>query len=150
MSERNVTTVGVQALAARFAGVQGESADREILLQCPAASLVGLCAALRDEHGFDYLADLTAVDCPDLRLVVRLFSVARNDYARISVALDRTAPVVATLSELWPAANWQEREVFDLFGVRFEGHPDLRRILLPSDWEGHPLRREHPSSEAPA
>ncbi len=130
-------------LAARFPAV--ESAERqgsELILRCRPQGLRELCAALRDEHGFDYLADLAGADCPELRLVIRLYSTQRRDYARISVPLERTAPTAPSLTSLWPAANWQEREAYDLFGIRFGGHPDLRRILLPADWQGHPLLRE--------
>ncbi|UCH36813.1 MAG: NADH-quinone oxidoreductase subunit C [Armatimonadota bacterium] len=116
--------------------------DRELLLRCRPEGLPDLCVALRDEHGFDYLADLCGADCPELRVVIRLYSTIRKDYCRISVPLDRAIPVCPSLTPLWPAANWQEREAYDLFGIRFEGHPDLRRILLPADWEGHPLLRD--------
>jgi len=132
-----------QAIAARFPAVESaERQGRELILRCRPHGLRELCAALRDEYGFDYLADLAGADCPELRLVIRLYSTARKDYARISVPLDRADPVVATISSLWPAAGWQEREAYDLFGIRFDGHPDLRRILLPLDWHGYPLRRE--------
>jgi len=132
-----------QAIAARFPAVESaERQDNELLVRCRPQGLYDLCAALRDEHGFDYVADLAGADCPELRLVVRLFCTERKDYVRISVPLDRSAPVAPSLTPLWAAANWQEREAYDLFGIRFEGHPDLRRILLPDDWQGHPLLRE--------
>jgi NADH-quinone oxidoreductase subunit C len=138
------------ALAARFPAVeQTQLEGRELIVRCRPDDLRELCAALRDEHGFDYLADLAGADCPELRVVIRLCCTARGDYVRISVPLDREAPVAPSLTSLWPAAGWQEREAYDLFGIRFEGHPDLRRILLPFDWEGHPLRRE-PKAETSA
>jgi len=73
-----------------------------------------------------------------------LVSIARRDRLRLKVRLHSDDPVVDTLIPVWPGANWLEREIFDLFGVRFSGHPDLRRIVLPDDWEGHPLRKDFP------
>jgi NADH-quinone oxidoreductase subunit C len=135
-----------EAIAARFPAVESaERQDRELSLRCRPEGLLQLCTALRDEYGFDYLADLAGADCPGLRVVIRLYSTARKDYARISVPLDRAHPVAPTISSVWPAAGWQEREAYDLFGIQFDGHPDLRRILLPADWQGHPLRREAPA-----
>ena len=143
MSERRPPAPDAQALAARFPAVESAQQEgRELILRCRPQGLRELCAALRDEHGFDYLADLCGADCPELRLVIRLYSTARKDYARVSAPLDRAAPECPSLTYLWPAANWQEREAYDLFGIRFDGHPDLRRILLPLDWEGHPLLRD--------
>jgi len=137
------------ALAARFPAIeQAQVEGRELIVRCRPEGLRDLCAVLRDEHGFDYLADLAGADCPELRVVIRLFCTTRGDYVRISAPLDRDTAVAPSLTSLWPAAGWQEREAFDLFGIRFDGHPDLRRILLPLDWEGHPLRRE-PKAETP-
>ena len=141
------TAPDAQALAARFPAVElAQREDRELIVRCRPQGLLDLCVALRDEHGFDYLADLCGADCPELRFVVRLYCTQRRDYARISIPLDRTAPRAPSLCALWPAANWQEREAYDLFGIRFEGHPDLRRILLPTDWQGYPLLREQPAA----
>ena len=84
---------------------------------------------------------LTAIPLGDQRDPRRLFNLKRF---RLRVFPDDLDPVVPTLSDLWPSANWPEREIFDLFGVRFDGHPDLRRILNPDDWKGHPLRKDYP------
>jgi NADH-quinone oxidoreductase subunit C/D len=102
------------------------------------------------------LYDLTAVDertrvhrqglpQSDFSLVYHLLSFDRNRVARIKVPLEGEYPCLATATDIWPSANWYEREVWDMFGITFEGHPHLRRILLPPTWEGHPLRKEHPS-----
>ena len=115
----------------------------------PAA--LGLC---RDDSdlGFDVLMDLTAVDYqkypgredgPRFEVVYHLYSLRWNHRVRIKVRVDEDDAVVPTAVPLWPIADWLEREVWDMFGVRFEGHPDLRRILLPHDWEGYPLLKSY-------
>ncbi len=116
------------------------------------ASIREVCVALRDGDGlkFDVLSDLTAVDLPTanvIQVVYHLFSYDTRRQVVIKVDLDRDTPAIATVDEIWKVANWFEREVFDLFGVVFEGHPDLRRILLPEDWVGHPLRKDFVEQE---
>ncbi len=102
------------------------------------------------------LYDLTAIDervranrsdtpAADFTVVYHLLSYERNDDIRLKVALTGDYPSLLTVTDIWPAANWYEREVWDMFGITFEGHPDLRRILMPTTWEGHPLRKEHPA-----
>jgi NADH-quinone oxidoreductase subunit C len=97
---------------------------------------------------FNLLSDATCVDRfpiePRFELNYHLVSIPRRDRVRLRVRLPGNDPVVDSLIPVWPGANWLEREVFDLFGIRFTGHTDLRRILLPEDWEGHPLRRDYP------
>lgn len=97
---------------------------------------------------FNFLSDLTCVHFPDraeapFEVVYNLYSIGANERVRLKVATDEELGV-ESVSSVWPTANWMEREVFDLFGVPFSNHPDLRRILLPPDWEGHPLRKEYP------
>ncbi len=95
---------------------------------------------------FDYLECITGIDFPDdkqIHVVYHVYSYAKKHRVVIKALLDREDPVVPTLSNVWPTANWQERECFDLLGVLFDGHPDLRRLLLPDDWEGHPLRKDY-------
>jgi NADH-quinone oxidoreductase subunit C len=111
--------------------------------------IVEVCAALRDddETPFNYLSDLTCVHYPDNRsapfqVVYNLYSIPKNERVRLNVDTDGQG--VESVTSIWPSADWPEREVFDLFGVVFQNHPDLRRILLPPDWEGHPLRKDYP------
>jgi NADH-quinone oxidoreductase subunit C len=113
-------------------------------------SLVEVMRFLRDEPGLDFemLSDLTAVDFlgeePRFEVVYHLYSVKRNHRVRIKARVAERAPEIASLVSLWASADWMEREVFDLYGIRFQGHPDLRRILLYDEFEGHPLRKDYP------
>jgi len=97
---------------------------------------------------YNFLSDATCVDRypaePRFELNYHLVSIPRREKVRLRVWVGGSDPVVDSLVPVWPGANWLEREIFDLFGIRFAGHPDLRRILLPDDWEGHPLRRDFP------
>ncbi len=101
---------------------------------------------LRDDEQFDYCVDVTAVHYPEREkqfdVLWVLYSFARNERMRVKtrIAESETAPSVVAL---WPTCNWLERECYDMFGVKFEGHPDLRRILLPEEWKGHPLRKDY-------
>jgi len=104
---------------------------------------------LRDEQGFEFLSALTAVDYwpqqePRFHVIYQLTSISKNLSVQVRVPVAASRPVVPTVSGVYASANWREREVWDMFGVRFEGHPDLRRILMPHDWEGHPLRKDYP------
>ncbi|AOQ23660.1 NAD(P)H-quinone oxidoreductase subunit J [Moorella thermoacetica] len=114
-------------------------------LVVPADQLLALMTELKEKRGFNFLADLTAVDYPEderIEMVYHLLSVPGMAEIRVKVNLDRQHPEVPSLTALWPAANVQEREAFDLMGVKFPGHPDLRRILCPDDFVGHPLRKD--------
>jgi NADH-quinone oxidoreductase subunit C len=123
----------------------------ELTLLVTAERLRRIAEYLRDEPGleFDFLSDVSVVDRfpiePRFQLNYHLLSIVNRQVLRVRVRLSDSAdPVIDTMTPVWPTANWHEREIFDLFGVRFEGHPDLRRILLPDDWEGYPLRRDYP------
>ena len=113
-------------------------------IKLDAGALLGVCEMLHAQHGFDYLADITAIDWKDrIEVVYQLTALASNTKIALRVDLDEQKPEVNSLASVWKGANYQEREVFDLFGVIFTGHPDLRRILLPEDWEGYPLRKDY-------
>ena len=111
--------------------------------------LVEVATHLRDAPGahFNFCSDVTASDWPPrpkrFDVVYSLYSIALKHRVRlkVQVAEDEAVP---TVTGVWPSANWLEREVFDLFGIHFEGHPDLRRILMPDDWQGHPQRKDYP------
>lgn len=114
----------------------------------PAERLLGICRALRDEEPFllDYCSFVSAVDRPEaeqFEVAYHLYSTAANHELLIKARVDRNAPSVPSVSEVWSGALWHERETFDLFGVTFVGHPDLRRIMMTDDWIGHPLRKDY-------
>ena len=109
------------------------------------AAIVEVVIALRDdpETAMDCLSNESGVDYKDrIEVVYHLFSYQLRHGAVVKVQLPRDTPVVHTLEGVWKSANWMEREIFDLLGVSFEGHSDLRRILMPEDWPGHPLRKD--------
>jgi NADH-quinone oxidoreductase subunit C len=142
----------VKELRQKFAAGIGEATSflGQLSVQVDAGSVLAVCEFLRDDPGaqFNYLSDLTCVHYPmraaaPLEVVYNLFSIARNERVRLKVALAEDASV-DSVTGVWPAADWMEREVYDLFGVSFKNHPDMRRILLPTDWEGHPLRKDYP------
>jgi NADH-quinone oxidoreductase subunit C len=101
---------------------------------------------LRDEEQFDYCVDITAVHYPkrekQFDVLWNLYSYARNERLRVKTQIADGASLPSSVP-IWPTANWLEREVFDMFGIQFEGHPELKRILLPDGWKGHPLRKDY-------
>src|SRR5829696_2660225 len=140
----------IRKLKAQFGEAIGEALEfiRQLSVTVDGARIVEICDFLKrdEEIAFDYLSDLTCVHYPDRRaapfeIVYNLFSISSNERVRLKV---RTSEAVESVTSVWPAANWLEREVFDLFGIRFSNHPDLRRLLLPPDWEGYPLRKDFP------
>jgi NADH-quinone oxidoreductase subunit C len=126
----------------------GKSVDFETIY-VPADRLVETCRALRDTPslGFNLLIEITAVDflprAPRYEVVYQLVSIPNRLRLRMKVRVPEGA-AVPTVHRVWPAANWHEREVWDMFGIFIEDHPDLRRILMPDDWEGHPQRKDYP------
>ena len=142
----------VKKLKAKFDGVITEASEfvGQVSVRVRADNVVGVCEFLRDdpESRFNYLSDLICVHYPmradaPFEVVYNLYSISRNERIRLKVSIAEGA-AVDSVTGVWPTANWMEREVFDLFGVSFNNHPDLRRILLPADWEGYPLRKDYP------
>src|SRR2546429_9953048 len=144
-------------LRARFGGAIVETHDHrgDHTVVVDRAALIDVLQSCRDRAalGFDVLMDLTAVDYskypgredgPRFEVVYHLYSLAHNHRLRLKVRVDEDDAVVPTAIDLWPIADWFEREVWDMFGVRFADHPDLRRLLMYEEFVGHPLRKEYP------
>ena len=134
----------------KVSGFQGDVLDPS--LHVDPQAIVEVCRYLRDEGDlkFEILSDLTGLDLPKenkIQVVYHLYSYSQRHQIVLKADLPREDPRVSTMEGVWKAANWMEREVFDLFGVVFEGHSDLRRILLPEDWVGHPLRKDYVEQE---
>ncbi len=110
--------------------------------------IADVCRHLKEVLQFVRLSAVTAVDRfpaePRFEVVYLLHSIERNERVRLKCRLGGESPELESVTGVWRSANWYEREIFDLFGVRFRNHPDLRRILLPEDWQGHPLRKDFP------
>jgi NADH-quinone oxidoreductase subunit C len=138
----------VQALQGQF-GVTFEEFRGEVHVFAGPEQIVAALALLRDEQDFELLSALTAVDywpqeAPRFHVVYQLTSLARNLSLQLRVPVNGDNPKVPTASGVYESANWREREILDMFGIEFENHPDPRRILMPADWEGHPLRKDYP------
>lgn len=139
-----------QQLAARFGERIGalSPANKDAFLLLAPGDLVEVCGFLKSEPAlsFDCLMNLSAVDYPkknQIELVYHLWSYGQRHAFIVKCQLDRAAPAVDSLVPVWKSADWLEREQFDLMGVTFHGHPDLRRIMMPDDWVGHPLRKDY-------
>ena len=127
-----------------------DKADRAAI-EIPADTLLVLMKQLSQNgrFAFNMLLDHTAIDRIEegkFELVYNLYSTEHAHYLMVSCLINRDKPVVPTVSSIWPIAHWQEREVFDLFGVQYDGHTDLRRIFLDDDWQGYPLRKDYSDS----
>jgi len=131
--------------------IEGVKFDRdEMTIYVERTSIRDACVILRDDANclFNYLSDVTCVDWypsqPRFEMVYQLLSIPKKERVCLKVRLDGDSPSVESVTSVWPGANYFEREVFDLFGIRFTGHPYLRRIQMPENWEGHPLRKNYP------
>ncbi|HEX7556934.1 MAG TPA: NADH-quinone oxidoreductase subunit C [Leptolinea sp.] len=138
----------VNAIKTSFIGQDSVFRDEVTVLLKP-DYLIPALTRLRDEFSFDMLEAETAVDywpqtTPRFHVIYQLYSTGKNLQLRIRIPLEGNAPVLPTIEAIYPNANWHEREIWDMFGIRFEGHSDLRRILMPEDWVGHPLRKDYP------
>lgn len=138
----------VKAVQNKFSAAIEEFRDEAHLFVKP-EQIVEALTLLRDEHNFELLSALTAVDyypqaAPRFHVIYQLTSIAQNLSVQVRVPLNGSGPKVPTVTRVYAAANWRERELLDMFGIEFEGHPDPRRILMPEDHVGHPLRRDYP------
>jgi len=136
-------------LAWNAEAVQSARFDRdELTIYIARESIREACDRLKTQGLTDFLSDLTCADFyprePRFEMAYHLLSMKRKDRVRLKVVLGGDDAVVESITPVWPSANFFEREVFDLFGIRFLGHPYLRRIMMPEDWEGHPLRKDYP------
>ncbi len=138
------------ALETRFPGAVtgGHIEHNEPTLFIAPAQIVEVCRFLKDEQSFVRLSAITAVDWlpadPRFEVIYLLHSLDHNERLRLKCWLAESDCEIDSVTGVWRAADWYEREVFDLFGVQFRNHPELRRILMPTDWEGHPLRKDYP------
>jgi len=141
--------VALQALAAAHPdAVTGAKLDRgELTLVIAADSLRAVCRTLQTA-GYNFLEDVTCVDWypaePRFQVTYHILSHRLRERVRLHVMVESIDPSVDSITPVWPSANFYEREVWDLFGVRFHGHPGLRRIMMPDEWEGYPLRKDYP------
>ena len=139
------------ALQQKFPQVSPRASLDHEAVDVPTADLLAILETLRDAHGFDMLTDVTAIDwaegaSPRFVAVYHLYSTANHSYIRVATPCPGTdeAPTVPSVTGLWPTANWHERETYDMFGITFTGHPDLRRILMWDGYPYYPLRKEFP------
>jgi NADH-quinone oxidoreductase subunit C len=138
----------IQAIKEKYNAQESQCGDEVSLLTAP-EHIAEACRTLRDEFEFNFLSDETASDYwpeegPRFHVVYQLYSHRHNLRLCLRVPLNGDYPSLPTIVDLYPNANWFEREIWDMFGIRFDGHPDLRRILMPYDWEGYPLRKDYP------
>jgi len=128
--------------------VAGKFELGELTLEIAPGKIVSVCGFLKYDRKFVRLSTVTAVDRfpndPRFEVVYHLHSIETNERVRLKCRLPGMDPAIESVTGVWRGANWYEREVFDLFGIRFLNHPDLRRIMLPEGWEGHPLRKDYP------
>ena len=145
--KQNPIAAAVEAFDAD--ALKGGKIDRgELTLEIAAGKIASICGFLKYDQQFVRLSTVTAVDWypaePRFEVVYHLHSVERNQRVRLKCRLHGEDPVIESVTSVWRGADWYEREVFDLFGIRFLNHPNLRRIMLPDEWEGHPLRKDYP------
>ena len=140
VAKLNETFAGAVLAVADFRGETTITVKKE--------EIVAIAAFLKQELGYNFLCDLCGVDylgqSPRFMVVYNLYNIATKERLRVKVPVAETDPRVDTVSGVWATANWHERECWDLMGIDFNNHPDLRRILMPADWEGHPLRKDYP------
>jgi len=138
----------VQALQEQFSSTLEEFRD-EVHIFVTAEQIVDVLTLLRDKYDFELLSALTASDywpqtAPRYHVIYQLSSLVKNITMQVRVQVNGDQPKVPSVTRVYEVANWRERELLDMFGIEFPGHPDPRRILMPVDWEGHPLRKDYP------
>ena len=150
MSTTPVNSSSTEAFVARFPQVTKRASLDYPAFQVSPNDIISALTFLKNEASFDFLVDVTAVDwaegsTPRFTVIYHLFSTTTYEYVRLaSDCADNASPSMPTATSLWPAANWHEREAYDMFGIQFTGHPDLRRILMWDGYPYHPLRKEFP------
>jgi NADH-quinone oxidoreductase subunit C len=157
MLPENLRGLDVTGVGAVVAAVEAFDADaitagkfdrNELTLEIAPSKIVSVCGFLKYDQSFVRLSTVTGVDRypaePRFEVVYHLHSIERNQRLRLKCRLSGADPVIESVTSVWRSANWYERETFDLFGIRFINHPDLRRILMPEGWDGHPLRKDYP------
>jgi NADH-quinone oxidoreductase subunit C len=148
MSEEHLKST-LKTLKERFNLQESELMKAPPALMVTADKIVEISQVLRDEFGFNLLCELTAVDYwpeeePRFHVIYGYYSMSENSRLMLRLPVNGDTPSLPTLTGVYPGANWHERELWDMFGIKFDGHPDLRRVLMPYDWEGHPLRKDYP------
>ena len=146
-----LSEVAKSAIAERFPIMPSSESRGQVSYVVPSGSLLDVLTSFKQEYGFDFLTDITCVDYLNYRdatdrfgLVYLLANTETNDRVTLRVMLNEPELTVASAVPLWEGANWMEREVYDMFGIKFDGHPDLRRILMPDEFTAHPLRKDYP------
>ena len=145
--DKELNTIA-KALAKKYDGQLDDSFEQARVI-VSSEKIVALCQDLRDTHGFESLMGITAVDYypqiePRFHLIYQFRSITKKIHLEVRVELNGSDPVLDSATSIYAGAEWYEREAWDMFGIRFEGHPDHRRLLMPYDWEGHPLRKDYP------
>jgi NADH-quinone oxidoreductase subunit C len=147
----NLQEYSAAAAVDRFDGdalMGGKHELGELTLEIAPAKMVSVCGFLKYDEKFVRLSAVTAVDRfpaePRFEVVYHLHSIERNQRLRLKCRLPGEQPAIESVTPVWRSANWYEREVFDLFGIQFLNHPNLKRIMMPDDWEGYPLRKDYP------
>jgi NADH-quinone oxidoreductase subunit C len=128
--------------------VTGNFDRNELKLEIAPSKIVSVCGFLKYDQRFVRLSTVTGVDRypaePRFEVVYHLHSIERNERLRLKCRIPGSDPVIESVTSVWRSANWYERETFDLFGIHFINHPNLKRIMMPEGWEGHPLRKDYP------